>query len=67
MERKTAIDRLEGKTPSLYLFREILEKAGVDTRGLNRHFIIDELARLMVEEMPSMRKQGRKLVLNRRK
>ena len=48
------IDRLDLSRAGVYYFREILREYGIDPIGLNRHHLINVVARIIVAEMNSM-------------
>ena len=48
------IDRLELHRAGVYYFREILREYEIDPIGLNRHHLINVVARIIVAEMNSM-------------
>ena len=48
------IDRLDLSRAGVYYFREILREYEIDPIGLNRHHLINVVARIIVAEMNSM-------------
>ena len=48
------IDRIDLNRAGVYYFREILREYGIDPIGLNRHHLINVVARIIVAEMNSM-------------
>ena len=48
------IDRLDLSRAGVYYFREILREYQIDPIGLNRHHLINVVARIIVAEMNSM-------------
>ena len=50
---KKLIDQLEPRKVSIPYFQKILWKYGINPLGLNAHFTIDAIARVIVAEMES--------------
>ena len=48
------IDRIDLSRAGVYYFREILREYEIDPIGLNRHHLINVVARIIVAEMNSM-------------
>ena len=48
------IDRIDLNRAGVIYFREILREYGIDPVGLNRHHLINVVARIIVAEFPSM-------------
>ena len=48
------IDRLDLNRADVSYFREILREYDIDPIGLNRHHLINVVARIIVAEFPSM-------------
>ena len=48
------IDRIDLNRAGVYYFREILREYDIDPIGLNRHHLINVVARIIVAEFPSM-------------
>ena len=40
------------------IMQRLLSEHGIDPIGFNRYFLIDEIAKIIVSEMPSIQKRG---------